>query len=259
MSICKDLTGNKYDLLTVVEKNGYDESGKILWRCTCECGWFISLTERVLKSKSMKHCGCLGRRKKRWYPVDNGKTFLIPVKNSDPAVIDKKSYHLVKRYSWFRNRKGYAVASDCYNGKRRTICMHRLILGAVDFDSSYEVDHGDQNVLNNVERNLSLVTRIINQQNRKKNRGKKYKGIKISGNGWKARIQNSKKRISLGSFKTEIEAAEAYDFASLQYFGNVAIKHMNFPKQINKYRTKLKFNELRTEQVDLFADHSDFF
>ena len=34
----KDLTGMKFNKLTVIEQAGHDCYGKILWRCLCECG-----------------------------------------------------------------------------------------------------------------------------------------------------------------------------------------------------------------------------
>jgi hypothetical protein len=44
---------------------------------------------------------------------------------------------------------------------------------------------------------------------------------------WVARITVNKKRMSLGSFKSEIDAAKAYDEAALKYYGNYA--KLNFP------------------------------
>ena len=34
----KDLTGMKFNMLTVLEQAGKDKYGKILWRCKCDCG-----------------------------------------------------------------------------------------------------------------------------------------------------------------------------------------------------------------------------
>ena len=34
----KDLTGMKFNKLRVIERAGYDNHKKILWRCVCDCG-----------------------------------------------------------------------------------------------------------------------------------------------------------------------------------------------------------------------------
>ena len=34
----KDLTGQSFGKLTVIERNGKDKLGQIMWRCACDCG-----------------------------------------------------------------------------------------------------------------------------------------------------------------------------------------------------------------------------
>src|SRR5574344_1704539 len=59
-----DITGNKYNMLTVVSKAGKDKYGKILWTCECECGnQTISLGRNSVRERK-KSCGCLKNKEK---------------------------------------------------------------------------------------------------------------------------------------------------------------------------------------------------
>ena len=53
-----DLTGQKFNRLTVVEKVGIDRYRSYLWRCKCDCGNEIVVVGRHIKSGHTKSCGC---------------------------------------------------------------------------------------------------------------------------------------------------------------------------------------------------------
>ena len=57
----KDLTGNKYGRLTVIERAGKRKSGQILWRCRCSCGNETLVDGSGLKLGKTRSCGCLRR------------------------------------------------------------------------------------------------------------------------------------------------------------------------------------------------------
>lgn len=61
----KDLTGMKFNRLTVIELAGRDVYGKILWLCACECGGETITHGRSLVSGHCKSCGCLNTEVKR--------------------------------------------------------------------------------------------------------------------------------------------------------------------------------------------------
>lgn len=115
--------------------------------------------------------------------------------------------------------------------KGRMIPLHRLILGLEDATSSVYVDHIDGNGLNNYKTNLRITDNKGNQRNARKHLSAEYtsthKGVcfcsyKIT-NPWRAQITLSAgKNKSLGYYRTEVEAARAYNEAAKQLFGPMA-------------------------------------
>lgn len=53
-----DLTGQKFDLLTVMRMAGKNEWGKILWLCNCDCGKEKTIIGASLKNGRTQSCGC---------------------------------------------------------------------------------------------------------------------------------------------------------------------------------------------------------
>jgi hypothetical protein len=93
-----------------------------------------------------------------------------------------------------------------------------------------QTDHIDRNGLNNLEENLRNATNHQNSMNRGNFGAVKYRGVAYDCRGYiKAHIQLSGKGIHLGYFKTEEEAAHAYDKAAKEYFGEFA--YLNFPNE----------------------------
>lgn len=58
MSIRKDLSGLKFNRLTVVGENSISKHGAIKWNCMCECGNASIVRTGALKSGQTKSCGC---------------------------------------------------------------------------------------------------------------------------------------------------------------------------------------------------------
>jgi hypothetical protein len=114
--------------------------------------------------------------------------------------------------------------------RRRTVAMHRLVMGVVD-DPSVVVDHINGNTLDNRRQNLRVAQRAQNQGNRVMNvrNGSGYKGVRaLPRGGYEARITTDGLRRYLGYFRRPEDAAAAYDDAAREQFGVFAC--VNFPQ-----------------------------
>lgn len=137
------------------------------------------------------------------------------------ALIDDHDLPLISQYTWCAvKHHGNWYAMTATTGKK--IKMHRLIMAA---SPGILVDHADGDGLNNQRSNLRLSTLSQNQWNRRRSSGlSRFKGVtKNKGcKSWIAAITVNRKRIHLGSFINEADAARAYDEAALEYFGAFA-------------------------------------
>lgn len=145
--------------------------------------------------------------------------------------VDDEDFKYLNQFKWYvakTNKHYYAMRKTSRNNTegRETILMHREIMHT-PFDK--EVDHINNDGLNNQKFNLRNCTGEENRLNRVAGGKSKYIGVSwgTSGRYINARIGCNKKLIHLGSFKTEEEAAIAYDKKALKLFGEFA--HLNFP------------------------------
>lgn len=138
-------------------------------------------------------------------------------------LIDDEDYDKVKGlYLYSSGRNGYVKVK--HNGK--AVFLHRFLLGLKEEDK-YLVDHKNGDKLDNRKANLRLCTKAENAHNIRKlsrHNSSGYKGVFFDkyGDRWRAKIQYMGKSIFLGSFKSALEAAKAYDRAAKQYFGEFA-------------------------------------
>lgn len=57
-----DLTGLRFNHLTVIERADNDKNGKSMWKCVCDCGNECIVNGSHLRNKNQKSCGCHLRR-----------------------------------------------------------------------------------------------------------------------------------------------------------------------------------------------------
>ena len=151
------------------------------------------------------------------------------------TILDVEDYYTFGNLKWSlggHKRKFYAVrgAKD-KNGRFEMLRLHREIMNA---PKGLLVDHKNGNALDNRKANLRLATHWQNSCNRKKvntNTWSRFIGVSFHKRRglWTAEIRYRGKHIWLGYFKTEIEAARAYDAAAKKYHGEFA--RLNFPEK----------------------------
>lgn len=148
----------------------------------------------------------------------------IPLTQGKFAIVDDEDYGWLNQWKWCTMQTPYGFVAVRRKGKS-TMYMHRLITGAVH---GKEVDHKNHIRLDNRKANLRVCTRSQNAKNQvlQKNTASRYKGVRRRCNRWQARIMNNRKSFYLGSYKTENEAAKAYDSEAVRLFGEFA--YLNF-------------------------------
>lgn len=147
---------------------------------------------------------------------------IIQLTQNKEMLIDDEDWHLLKDYRCQYHHTGYAVTTR----NKKQYRVHRLILGIND---NNWVDHINHNKLDNRKSNLRICTNQQNQFNRlkKNNASSKYKGVSKRKNNWEAGIKFKGKTYYLGKYKTEEDAAKAYDKKALELFGEYSKRNFN--------------------------------
>jgi hypothetical protein len=134
---------------------------------------------------------------------------------------------LLYKWSWTRGNDRAAhtyVRTNVRDGLRwRQVKLHRLLL---DAPPGTHVDHINHDTLDNRRENLRVVTAQQNQANSRKiiTGDSCFKGVcwHKQSNKWRAYIAVNRRQISLGLFDDEVMAAQAYDRAARERFGEYA-------------------------------------
>ena len=147
----------------------------------------------------------------------------ITLTQGQTAIVDAADYAWVSQYKWcaMRTRNTvYAVRGT----KQGLQLLHRFILGLEKGDPR-NVDHVDENGLNNCRSNLRIAMHSPNGANTSRVSGQsRYKGVSPGWRAgkWRAGIKVRYRAIHLGTFNSEEDAARAYDEAAKEYFGEFA-------------------------------------
>lgn len=145
---------------------------------------------------------------------------VIKLTQGKVALVDTEDFERVSAFKWYAGqRRGTWYAFT--DGVGKTTAMHRLVLNA---QVGEEVDHRNNDGLDNTKRNLRVVTHTQNLQNRRPSNRYTFKGVSYHDGAqkYRARITKDGKQIHLGFFVDDVDAAKAYDEAAKELFGEHA-------------------------------------
>jgi hypothetical protein len=149
------------------------------------------------------------------------------------TIVEPEDYYRLGNFKWFIKGNGtklYVLRSFKIGPKKtKMIAMHREIM---DAPKGRLVDHRNGDSLDNRRGNLRFATQSQNLANAIRDKSKttsRFTGVYLdkSRRKWLVEIRIQKKKVFLGRFTDEIEAAKAYDRAAREYYKEFA--RLNFP------------------------------
>lgn len=149
------------------------------------------------------------------------------------TLVDDEDYEYLNQWKWGIDKRKY---TNYAVRKGKSIQMHQVIMNTKKGEF---VDHKNGFGLDNRKINLRKATRSQNQMNKRSFGTSRYLGVNLhktkhfskrkghyiidnTSKPWRAAIKTNTKLIYLGIFKTEEEAALAYNEAAKKYHGEFA-------------------------------------
>lgn len=137
--------------------------------------------------------------------------------------MDEEDAHFIESASSLKIVDGWKgrLYVQLYHKGAGSSPLHRLIM---DTPKGLETDHKNGDGLDNRRDNLRIATHRQNALNSIKHKVgvSRFKGLYYVAriDCWRVRIRLDGSRKNIGYFKSEIEAAYAYDMASLEHHGD---------------------------------------
>lgn len=211
-----DLTGLRFNSLTVIKRCGVGTNGGIVWLCKCECGKLSRVRSDRLRGGHTKTCGRCPVNK---FTVKGDVTIGFTAKG-ESFLFDTEFLGVVKKYTWHMDER--RCVRTCLSNNR-TLRLHSLIMGKT---KGLQIDHINHNPSDNRKANLRVVTQqqnIFNNPIRSDNTTG-YKGVSFNKGAGKyaACVMLNGKSNHLGLYKSKLEAAKAYNQKAIELFGEYA-------------------------------------
>lgn len=215
----KDISGKKFNRLTVNNKSNFTGNGKqkvTYWDCLCDCGNTTRVAGSHLKTGKIKSCGCYKQE----------QDILLNTTHNMSRTREYKSWSSMLERCTNKNHIGYKY----YGGNGISVCKEWM----ESFENFY-TDMGNRPENTSLDRkdgtknyckdNCRWVNQSIQSYNQKL-ADNNTSGIKGVGwhkplNKWRAFITKNNKRIHLGYFTNLNEAALARKEAENKYFPKI--------------------------------------
>lgn len=183
----------------------------------------------------------------------------ISLSGGGVAIVDAGDYNFLMQWKWFYLNKLYAARTKFIGivdgkAKRMTVKMHNVLMPPAE---GYEIDHINGNGLDNRKSNLRICKHQQNMWNRKAVTGSasKYKGVDwyAASGSWRAYIKIDGKQKHLGCYKSEDDAARAYNKAAIELHGEFArlnpVEGNPAPRILHPYQGKQRKKEVSHDCV----------
>lgn len=145
----------------------------------------------------------------------------IKLTQGKEALVLKDDFEYLNQFKWSYDSHNHCAVRGIWNPVTKTtrvVSMHRFLM---DTPENMVTDHKNGDRLDNRRDNLRVCTYANNSQNMKthKDNTSGYKGVSRARNGnWVAKIKNK----TIGTFKSKVDAAKAYNLAANEQFGEFA-------------------------------------
>lgn len=217
----KDISGQKFSRLTVIDRAEQGKHKRIVWNCVCDCGNRVVVAGTSLRVGATKSCGCVGREKSAEFLRGMATTHGL---KGTPIY---RAYHDMMNRCYKPNTKQY----EDYGGRGIAVCdrwrepngrgvvnfaddmgerPRGLTLDRIDNENGYSPD------------NCRWADRTTQRYNSR---------VKVNSSGrvgvfwweaqqkWKAYIKKNGKMHNIGLYDTFEAACEARASAEIEFYG----------------------------------------